>query len=238
MAFDEYTGAMFSPKWKASERKYGVLTEPDTKIPMPDGTKLNANVFRPDSDEKFPAILGFHCYHMDGQTGPIKPTAMSTAQWRLPRQERTRGSLESGDPNFFVRRGYVHVVCNARGTGKSEGEWDYQGPTEIQDIYDVIEWMASQPWCDGNVVMFGVSYFARVQLMVAGLNPPHLKALFCPWASADGYREVLYRGGIIAYRWPLGWSQTSLMYSNVRPVNHSLKELGKKGYYEAIDKLL
>src|SRR3972149_2988005 len=99
MAFEEFKGAMFGPTWKSSERKYRVLAERDVKIPMRDGIKLNSDVFRPDSDEKFPAILGFHCYHLSGQTGPIKPTAMSTAQWRLPGQERTRGSLESGDPN-------------------------------------------------------------------------------------------------------------------------------------------
>ncbi len=238
MAFDEFRGAMFSTKWRTSERKYDVIVETDVKIPVSDGVRLSCNVFRPDSNERFPAILGFHCYHQSGQTGPIKPTAMSTAQWRLPGQERTRGSLESGDPNFFVRRGYVHVICNARGTGKSEGEWDFEGPKEIQDVYEVIEWMASQPWCDGNVTMFGVSYFARIQLMVAALNPPHLKCLFCPWASADQYREVVYRGGIMAYRWPLGWSQTSLIYSDCRPENHSKKELGDKGYHDAIARML
>ena len=118
MAFEAYKGAMFSRRWKTSERKYGVIAEQDIKIPMSDGAKLNADIWKPNGAAKVPVILGFHCYHSIGQTGPIKPAALSTAQWRNPGQERTNASLESGDPSFFARRGYAHVVCNARGTGK------------------------------------------------------------------------------------------------------------------------
>jgi putative CocE/NonD family hydrolase len=238
MAFDEYKGAMFGPKWKASHRKYGVLVERDVKIPISDGVKLSCDVFRPESKERFPAILGFHCYHQSGQTGPMKPVAISAAQWRHPGQERTNASLESGDPNFFVRRGYVHVVCNARGTGRSEGKWHFHGQREIQDIYEVIEWMAAQAWCDGKVTMFGVSYFAIVQFFVAALNPPPLKCLFAPWGMTDSYRDLDYRGGILTYGFPVGWSATSLIYGNCRPENLSKKELGEEGYQNAIAKML
>ena len=238
MAFDEYKGAMFSPKWKASERKYGVVVETDVKISLRDGVKLSCDVFRPDSNGRFPAILGFHCYHQSAQTGPMKPVAISSVQWRHPGQERTNASLESGDPNFFVRRGYVHVVCNARGTGKSEGRWDSQGPREVQDVYEVIAWMAGQPWCDGNVTMFGVSYFAMIQFLVATLNPPNLKCLFAPWGLTDWYRDLVYRGGIFSYGFPVGWSATSLVYSDCKPENHSQKELGEEGYRSAIARML
>ena len=238
MAFDEYTGAMFSPKWKTSERKYKFLEQRDVKIPMPDGVKLSCDLWRPDSEGKFPAILGFHCYHQSAQTGPIRPTAISSAQWKNPGQERTNASLEAGDPGFFARRGYAHVVCNARGTGQSEGTWHFSGPQEVQDVYDAIEWIAGQPWCDGNVAMFGVSYFAWIQLLVATLNPPHLKTIFCPWGSTDFYRDIFYRGGIFAHKWPVGWSQTSHTYAKTRPENYSKNEMGEEGYYKAIEKLL
>lgn len=238
MAFDEFKGAMFSPKWKASERKYDMRVETDVMIPVRDGVKLCCDVFRPDSKEKFPAILGFHCYHAGGQTGPMKPIAMSYGPWRYPGAERTNGSLESGDPNFFARRGYAHVVCNARGTGRSEGKWDFVGPREVQDVYDVIEWMATQPWCDGNVAMFGVSYFAWIQFFVAALNPPHLKTIFCPWGATDFYRDFIYRGGILQYRFPIGWSATSLTYCDCQPENVSKKMFGEEGYRNAIAKIL
>jgi predicted acyl esterase len=238
MAFDDFTGAMFGVNWKSSGRKYRVLIERDVKIPMADGVNLSCDIWRPESTEKFAAILGFHCYHAAAQTGPITPAAISTAQWRNPGQERTNASLEAGDPAFFARRGYVHVVCNARGTGKSEGSWDFLGPREVKDVYEVTEWLSAQPWCDGSVGMFGISYFSQIQLLAATLRPPHLKALFCPWGTTDHYRDLCYRGGILVYRWPIGWSKTSLTYANCRPENHSKKEMGAENYAKAISAVL
>ncbi len=238
MAFDEYRAAMFGRRWKASERKYKVVAEEDLKIPMSDRIRLSADIWKPDAAGKFPVVLGFHCYHAAGQTGPIKPAALSTAQWRNPGQERTNASLESGDPLFFARRGYIHVVCNARGTGKSEGTWDFSGPQETKDLYQTIEWLAAQPWCDGNVAMFGVSYFAWIQLLVAPLKPPHLKTIFCPWGSTDFYRDFVWRGGIFQYKWPIGWSATSLVYGHCRPANVSKQAMGEKVWREAIARLL
>lgn len=103
--------------WVTSERLFGVRVERDVAVPMKDGVRLLCDVFRPDADGRFPAILGCHPYHRLGQTAPIRPTALSTAQWRHPGQERTNASLEAGDPYLFARRGYAHVVCNVRGTG-------------------------------------------------------------------------------------------------------------------------
>src|SRR3972149_1867704 len=130
MTFEDHRGAVFGRKWKASPRQYGVIARADVKIPLRDGIKLNGNLWRPDGAGKFPVVLGVHPYHPAGQTGPIKPAAMSTAQWRSPGQERTNASLEAGDPMFFARRGYAHMVLNVRGSGKSEGLWNYNGPQE------------------------------------------------------------------------------------------------------------
>jgi predicted acyl esterase len=108
----------------------------------------------------------------------------------------------------------------------------------VKDVCETIAWIAGQPWCDGNVVMFGVSYFAWIQLFVAQLNPPNLKAIFCPWGSTDFYRDIVYRGGMFAYKWPIGWSQTSLIYGNVRPENCTLREIGEEGFKKALAELM
>ena len=158
---------MFSKEWKTSEKKYNVFVERDLQITMNDGTEINADIFRPDSDEKFPAILGFHPYEQAPQTAPIKPKSLSSVAFLHPGEEKGRGWIEAGDPNFFVRRGYVNVIANVRGTGKSAGNYPFLGSREIQDGYEVIEWMAKQPWSNGKVGMFGVSYFAWLQLFIA-----------------------------------------------------------------------
>src|SRR5262249_34864995 len=67
---------------------------------------------------------------------------------------------------------------------------------EAQDGYDLVEWVAAQPWCDGNVGMIGISYLGFVQYFVAAQQPPHLKAIFPQDGWADLYRDIMYHGGI------------------------------------------
>jgi putative CocE/NonD family hydrolase len=186
---------MITKTWRTSERKYGVVVERDVSIRMNDGIQLDCDIFRPDGREKFPAILGVHAFDKFQQSAPSMPQGF----------ERINGSIEAGDSNFFVRRGYAHVIVNVRGTGKSEGEFSGYGAQEAKDTYEVIEWIARQPWCDGNVGMFGVSYFAISQLQVAALNPPHLKTIFAPFGYTDFYR-ICYHGGILSHAFLTGWA--------------------------------
>src|SRR6266446_585586 len=84
----------------------------------------------------------------------------------------------------------------ATGIGKSES-----GGSRAFDSYDLIEWVAAQPWCDGNVGMVGISGFGAEQFMAAKLNPPHLKATFPfdprgAYGEAGGFRDE-YPGGVI-----------------------------------------
>ncbi|MGI0092223.1 MAG: CocE/NonD family hydrolase [Nitrososphaerales archaeon] len=223
---------MFSQNWKTSERKHSVLTENGVKIPTRDGTVLNANIFRPADEQgkKFPAILGIHPYQSD-QSPPIKSKALSSSagMW-APGIERPNASLESGDPTFYVRRGYAHIICNLRGTGDSEGIYEYNSKREVEDVHDVIEWIAKQSWCDGNVGMFGVSYFATIQKFVAGTNPPHLKCLFAPWGASDYYRDVHYHGGILS----LFVTNYSRQFFKVRMKSAALAQLGEEGFTKAV----
>jgi putative CocE/NonD family hydrolase len=227
---------MFGRDWSTSPRAYKVVVEHDVKIPVRDGTLLNANVFRPDAGEKFPAILGYFPYHMSKQTAPIKVDSFSSAIFKHPGQELTNASIESGDPWFFGRRGYAHVLVNIRGTGKSEGRYNFLGCQEQQDGHDVIEWIARQPWCSGNVGMFGVSYFAWIQQYVAATRPPHLKCLFGPWAASDMYRDGAYHGGILAHKFWCAWSTTEL--DNPRMESQFLKTWGEEKYQKAIERAL
>ncbi|MEM1587111.1 MAG: CocE/NonD family hydrolase [Candidatus Bathyarchaeia archaeon] len=226
--------SMFSKKWKTSERKYEVLVERDVKIRMSDGVELNADIFRPKSDGKFPAIVSMNPY-TTYQAEPIKPVPFGTF-----REGRDAGTLEAGDPNFYVRRGYSHIIVSIRGTGKSGGTFQFLSPREIQDVYEVIEWAAQQPWCNGNVGMFGASYFAWIQLFVAALNPPHLKCIFAPWAATDLYRDLMYHGGIMN----IGFSTFPKFVIGFdcwpfsRQENWTRKKLGEEGLKKLINEVL
>ena len=95
-----------------------------------------------------------------------------------------------------MRRGYVHVSGNIRGTGKS----DVAGGSPEWDMYDLIEWIAKQHWCDGNVGMIGISAFGGAQFEAAAQQPPSLKAIF-PYDSMGAYGQWgfrdFYPGGVI-----------------------------------------
>lgn len=231
---------MFSKNWQTSERKYGVISERDVKVPISDGITLNCDIFRPDSEtEKFPALLVFNPYGVPGQVEPLKPSAyMEPPLYKFHGMEKNTGHLETGDPNFFVRRGYIHAVCSLRGTSKSEGKYPYLGDREAQDGAEVVEWLARQRFCNGNVGLYGFSYMAWIQLYVASKNPPHLKCIFAPWGAVDQYREVLYHGGLLSVNWLLYWPAGGLTYANARPESISRKTMGEKKYKEGIDNLL
>ena len=228
---------MFTPSWTTSERKYKVVVDRNVRIQVSDGIQLDSNIFHPESSERFPVIISALPYNMEAQTEPIKPNSSSALEPH-PGEERTRGSLEAGDPYFYARRGYVHIILSLRGTGQSEGQFQLMGPREAQDVYEVIEWAAKQPWSDGNVGMFGVSYPSMIQLVVASLNPPHLKCLFCLSATSDVYRDMFYHGGILQDRWLVGWTITSFSYANMRPKNESLEVMGREEYKKNIAELL
>jgi hypothetical protein len=93
----------------------------------------------------------------------------------------------------------VHVIGDLRGTGKSEGEYAGMWSTqEGKDGADLVEWIAQQPWCDGNVGMIGYSYYGGIQLMVAVQQPKHLKSIFVSHVGLDYYRDQAYVGGVLS----------------------------------------
>ncbi len=96
----------------------------------------------------------------------------------------------------FLKYGYVLVNVDVRGSGASFGSW--QGiftPAETQDSFEITEWLASQPWSDGNIGMFGGSYLGITQLMCASTKPPNLKAIF-PMVSLFDIYTVGYHNGV------------------------------------------
>ena len=179
---------------EGSKSVYEIRTEKDLFIPMRDKVRLSADIHRPDADGKFPALIAFQPFGKDHEEMALRfpPQARPSHLWD--------GNLESGNTYYLVSRGYGHVIVDARGTGSSEGE--FYGPLGVgegeegNDLYDVIEWVAKQPWCDGNIGMIGVSYLATSQVVAAAEQAPHLKAIFCEGGHYDSYAHR-YHGGIM-----------------------------------------
>jgi predicted acyl esterase len=212
---------MFGPDWATSAREFTVTAHRDVSIPLPDGTVLVGDVFRPDTSEPVPVIAGFHPYNNEFQAEPMMPTGFSLQ----------RGWLESGDPYFFARRGYAHAVLNVRGTGKSTGSFQAMGPVEARDVADAVQWLAAQPWSTGKVGLFGISYFAWLHIQAAMLAPPALAAIFAPFGATDFYRDFLYHGGIFSWRFLSHWKDK---FDGLRYQSWYLERHGEAGYAAAI----
>ena len=165
------------------------MFDKDVDVPMRDGARLKADVFRPYGDGKYPAILNL---------GPYQKDKLWIVPETLGEPQNEWMNWETVNPQWWVPRGYAAVRVDGRGTGKSPGQCEPWSFAEAVDFYDAIEWAAAQPWCNGNVGLLGISYFAINQWFVANLAPPSLKAII-PWEGfADIYRDALYHGGILS----------------------------------------
>ena len=144
-------------------------------VPMRDGTKLAASVWLPAAEGRYPVVL-----------------------------VRTAYNRVAGTPQEFIARGMGVVRQDVRGRYGSEGEF-VPFDHEPEDGLDTLTWLAAQPWCDGNVGMFGASYLAGVQFAVADGNHPALKALNPQFMSGDLWRQGYYRDGAFSLALTFSW---------------------------------
>jgi len=120
------------------------------KIPMRDGVKLNGTVYKPKPiPEPLPVIFTLTPYI---------------------------GDSYHARADYFAKNGYVFVLVDVRGRGSSEGRFT-PFDQEANDGYDIVEWLAKQPFCDGKVTMWGGSYAGYDQWATAKKFPPHLKTI-------------------------------------------------------------
>src|SRR5438067_2830772 len=180
----------------------GITTQIDADVPMRDGARLKADVFRPDASGRFSAILNL---------GPYQKDRLWIPPSTLEERPNPLMNWETVNPHWWVPRGYASVRVDGRGSGKSPGQCEPWSLAESIDFYDAIEWAAAQPWCSGKIGLLGISYFAINQWFVANHQPPSLKAII-PWEGfADLYRDALFHGGILSLFMP-NWYFAHLMH--------------------------
>lgn len=172
----------------------------DVPIVMRDGITLRADVFRPNDDGQYPILMSHGPYGKSLHFKDGFEASWNTLKKGYPEifegTSEKYMNWETVDPEKWVPNGYAVVRIDSRGSGRSEGYLDSRSPDEIQDYYDCIEFFAAQPFCNGNVGLAGISYYAISMWAVAELNPPHLKAI-CPFEGCfDAYRDNIRHGGI------------------------------------------
>ncbi|NSC25022.1 CocE/NonD family hydrolase [Streptomyces albus subsp. chlorinus] len=153
--------------------------EEQTTVPLPDGTRLSARVWRPvcTDQEPLPAVLEYIPY----------------------RQRDLTAVRDSIHHPYIAGHGYVCVRVDLRGTGDSDGVLrDEYLEQEQRDAEDVLAWLAEQPWCDGTTGMMGISWGAFAALQVAARQPESLRALVIASFTDDRYADDMhYMGGTL-----------------------------------------
>ncbi len=167
-------------------------------IPMQDGTRLAAKIWMPKDAEvhPVPAILEYIPYRK--------------RDFKAYRDNQIHG--------YFAGHGYAGVRVDLRGSGDSEGILrDEYLQQELDDGLEVLRWLASQPWCTGDIGMIGISWGGFNGLQIAALQPPELKAIITVASSDDRYADdVHYMGGCMLTD-NLSWASTMFAYNSCPP---------------------
>ncbi|MBS3669344.1 CocE/NonD family hydrolase [Vreelandella boliviensis] len=170
----------------------------NTWIPLADGTRLAARIWLP----------------VDAEAQPV-PAILEYLPYR--KRDGTAIRDELTHP-YFAGHGYACVRVDMRGNGESDGLMeDEYAPQEQADALEVIEWIASQPWCNGQLGMMGISWGGFNSLQVAALRPAPLKAIITLCSTDDRYADdIHYKGGNMLLE-NLGWAATMLSFSAAVP---------------------
>jgi uncharacterized protein len=172
----------------SSPRLYEDWRRTSFYVAVRDGTRLAVDLYRPtiggQTVQTPHPVIWMHTPYQRGTLAPDGSVQLSGSCYMEPRD--------------LTVYGYVVAIVDTRGKGASFG-WrrGMQDSTESRDAYDMTEWFAAQPWCDGNVGMTGCSYLGGSQDNAAIATPPSLKAIF-PGATPFNRYDFVCRGGLTA----------------------------------------
>ncbi len=187
---------VFPPLDQRSFVQEGFQIDRDVEVTLRDGVKVYVDVHRPvgkAGEKDLPAILAWSNYgkRANGGENAFVPGVPEGAVSNMTK-------FEGPDPAYWCAHGYAIINTDGRGCGNSEGNQSIWNDQDGRDGYDVVEWAAAQPWCNGKVGMAGNSSLAISQWYVAAEQPPHL-ACIAPWEGlTDLYREIVTNNGIPA----------------------------------------
>ncbi|QFU03053.1 Cocaine esterase [Halomonas sp. THAF5a] len=192
------------------------VMEEETWIPLPDGSRLAARIWRPVDAEihPVPAILEYLPYRKRDLTA-----------------ERDMQSHP-----YWAGHGYAGVRVDIRGTGESDGVLtDEYLPSELDDGLVILEWLQAQPWCTGDVGMIGISWGGFNGLQIAALGPPALKAVITLCFTDDRYADDIHHMGGCLLGDNLSWASTMFDGNACPPDPELVGERWREMWLERLD---
>jgi putative CocE/NonD family hydrolase len=160
-----------------------IIVERDLLVTARDGVRLATDVYRPAGTGRFPVLLERTPYNKSAPSRSERTAAVATPRPR------------AGVARYFVCHGYAVVYQDRRGRYDSEGRFT-KYLSEAEDGYDTLAWLLRQPWCNGRIGTFGLSYAAHTQAALGCLDPPGLAAQFLDCGGfSNAYRSGIRHGG-------------------------------------------
>ena len=182
------------------------------RIPMRDGLTLCADLDLPLDFGKVPAVLIWTPFGKDKEFMAPPPFDMDKddeaksleADIAVETQKRMSMNMASPwniphgpDAMTFIKAGYAVITCDLRGACNSEGDAEYFGNgQDSDDLYDAIEWLSAQDWCNGKVATTGCSWIAMASWYASAKHPPHLACIAPFEGHSNMYRDEYMRMGI------------------------------------------
>jgi putative CocE/NonD family hydrolase len=198
-----------------SEEIYDDYVRTSDYLKLSDGTRLAYDLLLPSNEQEvsrhsFPVLFCYtsylRAYNMvvDGKVVDNEIVNLNMAAkafiWLRAKLVKNGHIFDQAFMNKWVKRmvkhGYAVVIVEQRGTGASEGTMVPIFKYQADDMNEIMNWIADQPWSDGNIGMFGKSSLAMAQYAAASAGNPHLKAIFPVSSSIDMYSAVWFPGGI------------------------------------------
>ena len=210
------------------QTREGMHIDFNVPITARDGAKLMSNIYLPMEEGVYPVIMSYGLYgkdlhYQDGYPGRYDQLLHNAPEFFVG-TSGIHHCWELLDPEKWCQWGYAVCRVDSRGAGQTKGYMHPYQMKEAEDIYDVIEWLAAQPWCNGKVGMAGTSYHAVSMWDAAALQPPHL-AGFVAWEGhSDLYRDACRHGGILCNFFDLWYDRqpnTRILYGRGRRGFHS-----------------
>ncbi|MHA6195324.1 CocE/NonD family hydrolase [Pseudomonas wadenswilerensis] len=196
----------------------GILRFKDVKIPLKNGLHVLADVFRPARDGQFPVIMNcgpygraFYHHSIADDAGFEAHEQMEERYFHGNPEGQVFENHETANSVDWVPHDYVLVRVDGPGSGNNPGTLAPFGIETAEAFRDAIDWAGVQGWCNGNVGLWGMSYYAMSQHAAASLEPRHLKAMIAIGTDVDLYDEVAYTGGILNEEFFTHWYKAGVL---------------------------
>jgi putative CocE/NonD family hydrolase len=208
-----------------SQPTFKVKQEANVRVAMRDGVKLATDIFHPEAPVA-----------SEAKTSGAKAAAGESKHPVILVRTPYKKEFNRLTGMYYGRRGYVVAIQDCRGRFSSEGVWE-PFVNEAKDGYDTIEWLATQPWCNGKVGMVGGSYVGWVQWWAAGEKPPHLVTIIPNVSPPDPFYNIPYEYGAFFLWGAIWWADVLETGATADLSGEKLRTVTQKKYHKLLKKL-